>query len=168
MHGRFYSKMILYQRKLKIIMIHFERSLEIDAKPVKIWEVLSNFMHIDEFAPEIKSVDELTKGKNGVGSKRRNHFNNGNSMIEEVTEWSEGESFKVKMSEMGPMPLKAAYSTVSIELIGKEKSKVTWDFDYEVKYGPLGWIMGQTMMKMIMGKVVNGNLQGLSDKSITK
>ena len=40
-------------------MIHFERTLEINAKPDAVWAVLGNFMHIDEFAPEIESVDAL-------------------------------------------------------------------------------------------------------------
>jgi len=44
-------------------MIHFERTLGIDAKPDAVWTVLGNFMHIDEFAPEIVSVDALTDGK---------------------------------------------------------------------------------------------------------
>ena len=38
-------------------MIHFERTLKIDATPDAVWAVFGNFMHIDEFAPEIVSVD---------------------------------------------------------------------------------------------------------------
>ena len=49
-------------------MIHFERTLEIDATPDAVWAVLGNFMHIDEFAPEIVSVDALTDGEDGVGT----------------------------------------------------------------------------------------------------
>ena len=36
---------------------------------------------------------------------------------------------------------------------------MTWSMDYRVKYGPLGWLLGQTMM----GKVLDGNLKGLAD-----
>jgi ligand-binding SRPBCC domain-containing protein len=53
-------------------MIHHERSLTIDAAPDAVWAVLSRYMHIDEFAPQITSVDALTDGEAGVGSKRRN------------------------------------------------------------------------------------------------
>lgn len=69
-------------------MIHYERTLEIDATPDDVWAVLGRFMHIDEFAPLIKSVDALTDGEDGIGSKRRNHFDNGTSLVEEVTEVS--------------------------------------------------------------------------------
>ena len=52
-------------------MIHHERSLTIDATPHAVWDVLSHYMHIDEFAPQITSVDALTDGEVGIGSRRR-------------------------------------------------------------------------------------------------
>lgn len=144
-------------------MIHFERTHTIDAKPDSIWAVLGRYMHIDEFAPLIASVDALTEGEDGLGSKRRNNFDNGTSVVEEVTAWIPGEGFTVELSDMAAMPLHKARSEVSIKQEGKH-SKVTWGFDYHVKYGPLGWLMGQTMMKMMMGKIIDGNLKGLADQ----
>ena len=144
-------------------MIHFQRAHTIDASPEAVWAVLGRYMHVDAFAPLITSVDALTEGEDGLGSKRRNHFKNGTSVVEEVTAWEPNQGFTVKLSEMAAMPLHEAYSEVSIEPNG-ERSKVNWTFDYRVKYGPLGWLMGQTMMKMMMGKIVDGNLKGLADK----
>lgn len=144
-------------------MIHFERTHTIDATPEPIWAVLGRYMHIDEFAPLITSVDALTDGEDGLGSKRRNNFENGTSVVEEVTAWNPGDGFTVKLSDMAAMPLHQASSQVHITPTGS-RSKVTWTFDYRVKYGPLGWLMGQTMMKMMMGKIIDGNLKGLADK----
>jgi len=146
-------------------MIHFERTLEIDANPDDVWGVLSRFMHIDEFAPLIKSVDALTDGEDGVGSKRRNHFDDGTSLVEEVTEWEANRRYhRVRLSEMSAMPLHEAYADVSVEPMDNGRSKVKWAMDYRVKFGPFGWLLGQTMMKMMMGKVLDGNLKGLADK----
>ena len=143
-------------------MIAFNRNLTINASPDAVWAVLGRFMHIDEFAPEITSVDALTEGETGVGSKRRNNFKNGTSVVEEVTAWVPGRTFTVQLSDMAAMPLHAAQSTISLEPTSSG-TKVTWGFDYRVKYGPLGWLMGQTLMKMMMGKIIDGNLRGLSD-----
>jgi len=44
------------------------------------------------------------------------------------------------------------------------RSKVTWTFDCRVKYVPLGWLIGQTLMKMMMGKIIDGNLKGLAGR----
>ena len=97
-------------------MIHFERSREIDATPDAVWAVVGRFMHVDEFAPQISSVDALTTGEDGLGSKRRNHFENGTSLVEEVTEWKPGEGYTVMLSDMAAMPLNEASSEIRITL----------------------------------------------------
>ncbi|MDJ0824668.1 MAG: SRPBCC family protein [Rhodobacter sp.] len=144
-------------------MIRFERSLTIDAAPEVLWAILSRYMHIDEFAPEITSVDALTDGEVGLGSKRRNHFQNGTSLVEEVIEWTPGSGCTVQLSDMAAMPLHEASSEIQVTPTGG-RSKVTWTFDYRFRFGPLGWLMGQTMMRMMMGKIIDANLQGLSEK----
>ncbi len=145
-------------------MIHFERTRDIDAAPEAVWAVLARYMQIDEFAPQITSVDALTEGENGVGSKRRNHFENGGSMVEEVTQWTPNRGYRVEMSEMDGMPLHEGYAQLSVEPLGEGRSKTTWGMDYRVKYGPIGWLMGQTIMKRMMGGVLDGNLEGLAER----
>jgi hypothetical protein len=146
-------------------MIHLERTLKIDATPDAVWAVFGKFMQIDEFAPEIASTEALTDGEDRVGSRRRNHFKNGSSMVEEITEWEPAKRrYRFQLSEMEPMPLDDAYSAMSVVPGGNGGSMVTWDMDFRVKFGPFGWILGQTMMKMMMGKLLDGNLKGLSDK----
>lgn len=149
-------------------MIHFQRTETINATPEAVWAVLSRYMHIDEFAPLITSVDALTDGEEGVGSKRRNHFDNGTSLVEEVTEWKPNEGLTVKLSDMASMPLHEAHSEVSIVPEGSGRSTVKWTMDYRVKYGPFGWLLGQTLMKMMMGKILDGNLKGLAGAVLSK
>lgn len=144
-------------------MIHFERSHTINAGPEAVWAVLGRYMHIDEFAPQIASVEPLTDGEDGVGSRRRNVFDNGTSLVEEVTAWTPNRGYAVELSDMAAMPLEKARAEVLITPAGSA-SKVTWTFDYRVKYGLLGWLLGQTLMKMMMGKVIDGNLHGLAAK----
>jgi carbon monoxide dehydrogenase subunit G len=145
-------------------LIHHERTLDIDATAEAIWAVLSRFMHIDEFAPLVKSVDALTEGADGIGSKRRCHFNDGTSLVEQVTGWEANRGYRVCLSEMAAMPLHEAHAELAVEPLDAERSRVKWSMDYRVKYGPFGWILGQTMMKMMMGKILDGNLTGLADK----
>ncbi len=145
-------------------MIHHERTLDIDAAPEAVWAVLGRFMHIDEFAPLVKSVDALTDGKDGTGSKRRCNFDDGTSVVEEVTEWVDNRSYRVRLSELTAMPLHEAQAELAVEPIDGGRSIVTWGMDYRVKFGPFGWLLGQTMMKLMMGKILDGNLKGLADK----
>ncbi|MCY6382564.1 SRPBCC family protein [Hoeflea prorocentri] len=121
-------------------MIRAERSLEIDAAPEVIWGVLGQFMEIDAIAPGVTSVDALTQGEDGMGSMRRCTFTNGGSTVEE------------------------AQAEIALTPLGESRTRVTWSMDFRVKFGPLGWLMGQMVMKPMMGKVLDGNLQGLADK----
>lgn len=145
-------------------MIHYQRSRTINANPESIWAVLSRYMHIDEFAPQVVSVEALTSGDHGVGSKRRCIFEDGNSVVEEVTEWEANRGYRVRLSDMEPMPLKEAHAEIALKAIAPDQTEVIWSMDYHVKFGPLGWLLGQTMMKMMMGKVLDGNLKGLAKK----
>jgi Polyketide cyclase / dehydrase and lipid transport len=135
-----------------------------DATPDDIWEVIGRFMRIDEFAPLVKSVDPLTMGEDGMGSKRRCHFDNGTSVVEEVTEWEAKRGYRVRLSEMTAMPLHEAHAGLSVEPLDNGRARVIWGMDYQVKYGPIGWLLGQTMMKLMMGKILDGNLKGLAAK----
>ncbi|WP_171176223.1 SRPBCC family protein [Ruegeria sp. HKCCD8929] len=145
-------------------MIHHERSRDIDARPEAVWAVLSRFMHIDEFAPQVKSVDTLTNGEDGIGSKRRCHFENDTSLVEEVTNWQVNRGYSVELSDMAAMPLHEAHAAIAIEPLANDKSRVIWSMDYRMKYGPFGWLMGQTLMKAMMGRILDANLEGLAHR----
>ncbi|NKB54618.1 MAG: SRPBCC family protein [Rhizobiaceae bacterium] len=148
-------------------MIHHERNLEIDATQDEVWAVICRYMHIDEFAPFVTSVDALTEGEVGLGSLRRCHFDNGSSLDEEVVEWQPNRGFRVRLTDLDPMPLNEAFAGISVEPLGDNRSNVTWSMDYQVKYGPFGWLLGQTVMRVMMGRVLMANLKGLAEKAVS-
>ena len=127
-------------------MIHHSKQLEINAPTDAVWAVLSRFMHIDEFAPFATSVDALSGNYAGIGAKRRCHFDNSTSLVEQVIAWPPNQSYRVRLSEMDAMPMTACEAEISIAPIGAGCILVTWGMVYSVKYGPLGWLLGQTMM----------------------
>ncbi len=145
-------------------MIHHEKSLEIDAHPDTVWAVLSRFMHIDEFAPRVRSVDALTNGEIGIGSKRRCHFKDGTSLVEEVTTWQLNSGYGVQLSEMSALPMNEAHASIVIEPLANERARVTWGMDYRMKFGPVGWVLGQTVIKVMASGILNDNLKALAAK----
>jgi len=57
------------------------------------------------------------------------------------------------------------HAELSVEPLENERTRVTWGMDYRVKFGPFGWLLGQTVMKLMMGKILDGNLSGLANKA---
>ena len=147
-------------------MLHVERTRDINATPEAIWAMLGRFMHIDEIAPAVTRVDALTAGSIGIGARRRCHFDNGGAMVEEVTSWTPGKGYSVTGSELDPMPLHALEAEIRIEPTANGGTKIVWSTDFKVKYGPLGWLLGQVMMKPMMGKVIDANLDGLAERIV--
>jgi len=144
-------------------MIHYQKNINIDATPEAVWAILRRFMHIHEFAPFVKSVNPLTEGEIGLGSKRRCNFNDGTSVVEEIVEWQDGQRYRVELSEMTSMPLHEMFAEICLVPQG-DTVKVIWSMDYRVKFGPLGWLLGNTIMKLMMGKILKANLNGLAEK----
>lgn len=142
-------------------MLRVEKVLEIDATPQQVWAVMSRFMHVDEFAPEVARVEALTEGADQVGSQRRCHFSNGQALVETITEWDAGRGYRVALSEMGSMPMSQAQAALRIEPVSN-KARVVWSFEGQMKFGPFGWLMGRAMLKPMMGKVIAANLEGLA------
>ena len=65
---------------------------------------------------------------------------------------------------MAALPLQEAHAEISVEPVDGGQSTVRWTLEYRVSYGPLGWLLGQTVMKMMTGKVLDANLKGLAER----
>jgi len=141
-------------------VITTERSIEVAAPADQVWGVLGRFMHIDEFHPRVTKVDALSGAEAGLGAKRRCHFKDGTSVVEEVVEWNPGRSYRAELSGFS-LPLNKAIATLGVEPLDAQRSRATMSMDYRVKYGPFGWLMGKTMMARMMGKLFLVILHGL-------
>ena len=106
-------------------MIQFQRSRTLNASPDAIWTTLSDYMNIDVFAPGITKVDALSEQSNGLGAKRRCHFPDGSSVVEEVTTWTEDRGYRVALVDLGKMPLKEMHAELRLAPNGSGKTYLT-------------------------------------------
>lgn len=130
-----------------MVVIKYSREYDLDAETM--WKVVGDFSNVHKVHPAVKSVDLLTPQENGLGAQRRCNFYGGGSVEEEITAWNDGRmTYKVDILT-GTVPLKTGVAVFKIEPIvsGKNKSKVSVNFDYKVKYGPIGHLMGAYIMK---------------------
>lgn len=138
-----------------------EAKLNAKAPVDRVWQVISNYGNVHLYHPKVKSAPILSENDKGVGAKRRCEFYDKSSVVEEVTNWYEGRSISVVLSEMTSMPLKKADATIQVEPVDSKTSLVSIDMNFVVKWGPLGWIMGKLMIKPMMKKMFTNVLKGL-------
>lgn len=147
-----------------MIKVGLTKSLDVSA--TQAWEVIADFKNIQRFHPLVDHVDMLSDNERGVGAIRVCNFYDDTSVAEEVTQWKEGQGYTVELSDFS-MPVKSATATLTIEGTGAGKSDVTFAMEFTPKFGPLGWVMGQVMMRPMMIRVFKQVLAGLEHHAAT-
>jgi ribosome-associated toxin RatA of RatAB toxin-antitoxin module len=137
-----------------------QRTRIVNAASAPTWTAVSEMKAVRDWHPNVASVSLLSEHNSGVGASRRVHFQDGNSVVETVTEESEREFVSVAMTEL-PL-LDEAVVTISMKEQSVGQTEVTFTVDYTVKYGPLGWLMNALMMKRVFKKIFGISLAGLA------
>lgn len=141
---------------------HIEDSLEIKLPATKVWEILSDFSSIEKTSHSVERSPLLEGPTSGVGTKRKCYFYDNKSVVEEIVEFREGQSFKMVLSEYS-MPMKSILAELKVEKINESSSRITMSMDFVVKGGPIGWLLGAILLRPVLKrKVVQKELIGIS------
>ena len=132
----------------------------------KIWEILSDFQHVDRYHPIVEKVDQIGTKESGLGAIRVCNMYDKSSIKEEITHWIDGQELSVKLTE-GSFPFKSANATVRVKPSGAEQSDVSLVMEFDMKYSILGKAMAAVMIKPMMKKVFGQVLKGLNDHAST-
>lgn len=121
--------------------------IEIDRSKKEVWQVLNEIGAIQNFHPLIKKSYATTELKSGMGAKRTCELLPMGQMIEEVVEWDEGHSFTLEVvgGKMLP-PYRFMRGTIKLVDLGT-RTKVSFTFSYQLKFGVLGRMMNVLMIK---------------------
>lgn len=145
---------------------HTEATLKVRVPKQKIWQVMEDFSSVEKFAATIKSSPIVGDINSGVGAKRLCTFNDGSSLVEEIVDFQEGQGFKMALSEYS-LPLKSMAAEMKVTEIDENSCEIYMSSDFVVKAGPLGWLMGQFVMRPVMKGVFKKVMSGLAYHSVT-
>jgi len=136
-------------------------TLTINAPASKIWTVLSDFSNIQMFHPNVRDVDQLSEVDRGVGAARRCNFYDGGSAVEKITTWdNEQRSFTCTVTEIAA-PIQDITSSMWVETIDSQRSKVHIEMSYTPKWGILGVILNALVLRFALQSVFKKVLTGL-------
>ncbi|MEQ9304576.1 MAG: SRPBCC family protein [Marinoscillum sp.] len=137
--------------------IYLKVSKSINQPLSKVWETVAlGFGNVADYNPEIKHSKFDSEQKEGVGTRRHCDFQKSGFIKEEITEWTDKKSFKLKFTETS-VPMAFLESQFSFKEEGKT-TIVTQEFWYRMK-APLGWLSGS--MKGKMKSTLENGLNGL-------
>ncbi|MBW3695104.1 SRPBCC family protein [Vibrio sp. T187] len=145
---------------------HTEKAIIVNVSAEKVWQVMEDFSSVEKFATTIKSSPIVSDIQSGVGAKRRCTFQDGSSLVEEITEYQPGQGFTMELSEHS-LPLKSMVAEMRVTAIDEHRSEIYMSSDFVVKSGPLGWVVGHFIMRNVMKGVFKKVMSGLAYYSAT-
>jgi hypothetical protein len=135
-------------------------------KPVTdIWQTLDKFGDVYTYHPHVKHSESINDIPTGIGAERTCHFENGNKIKERITTYDSGNEYEVDIYEPGSFPLIKAVGRLKVSPVSDDTSDATFSMSFQPKFGPLGWIMAQLIMKNQFAKILASVLEGL-DKNL--
>ena len=139
--------------------VHVDRVIDQPADAV--WSILDDFGSVFRFHPLVEKSPISNGISSGLGAGRVCHFDDGSSIREEITAYEPGRGYEVEIVDLGQFPLKRAVARLSVEPLSDARSRVGFDIAFRPKFGPLGWIMGKTLMVPQFRKTLKRVLEGL-------
>ncbi len=140
------------------------RQIEIDAPTDRVWAVLSDFGGVYKWNPTVTHSSLIEDQGTGVGAQRTCTVAGFGDITERATAWEEGKSMSVDIS--GAPMLKRAVGNIAVEGRG-DATLVTARVDYQTGWGPIGALMGATIMKRKFGQTFEQTLAGLRHHVLT-
>jgi len=131
----------------------------------EVWQTLDKFGDVYTYHPHVKHSESINEIPTGPGAERTCHFEDGNQIKERIITYDKGNQYEVEIYETGSFPLTKAIGRLQVIAINDKTSDVVFSMSFQPKFGPLGWIMAQLMMKSQFAKILDSVLEGL-DKNL--
>ena len=143
-------------------MSHIQRQIRINAPKTHVWEALADFGGVYKYSPGVIESKSTTEANEGVGAARVCQLAPMGAVEERILTWREGESYSLEIFDGKKVPpFKHAIATISLQSTGPNDTLVNIDFDYALKYGPIGAVMNLMMVRTFLDKGFAGLLAGL-------
>lgn len=130
-----------------------------------MWRTLADFSNVYKFHPLVARTELRSHQQYGVGAVRHCWHRAGGEITETVIDWKDGEGLAVRYSDH-KLPVKPGSMTGRVWIVQQgEKRLLRMEINYVMKWGLLGVVLGDTVLKLIarreLRKVVEGYVQGI-------
>lgn len=155
--------LVYYTQPSLSIMHEASVTREIRADKEVVWEGIDDFGGIDKYSPPLEQSEIIGDQETGEGAIRECYFEDGTRVEEEIVEYEPGSSYTIEIVDLGGLPMKESYTTMSVEAVDDARTEVTWTSRFTPKYGPLGWLMAKLLMKSKIREQFADSLEGLDE-----
>ena len=126
-------------------MTTIRHELQANCPPEHVWALLSDLEAVQRYNPAVRAAKVRGERRSGVGAERACELVPKGRVIERVTHWEEGRAVGLEVAE-GDWPVHYMRWITRVEPSGTA-TRITQDFEYKVKFGPVGWLLDHLFMK---------------------
>ncbi len=123
--------------------IHHE--LKANCPPEKVWALLSDLEAVQRYNPTVRRALLQGSLRSGVGAEHACELKPKGRVVERVTHWEEGSALGLEVAE-SDWPIHFMRWITRVEPDGAS-TRITQSLEYKVKFGPLGWVLDNLVMK---------------------
>jgi len=126
-------------------MATLRHDIRANCSPKAVWALLSDLEAVQRYNPTVRSATIEGKQRIGVGAMRACELLPKGRVVERVTTWEDGRAVGLEVAE-SDWPIHFMRWVTRIEADG-DGTRITQDLEYEVKFGPVGWLLDRLVMK---------------------
>jgi ribosome-associated toxin RatA of RatAB toxin-antitoxin module len=149
-------------------MATMTQSIIIPASKEKVWAKLADLGGVVQYHPFVSNSYYYTSDQEGIGAGRVCEFPNGMKIKETASQWQPGEEYTLNITfEEGPTPpMRNVQATLNVQEV-ENGTKVQIVMSYDMRFGFVGELMNQMMIRKQYGNMIDGMLKGLKHNVTT-
>jgi hypothetical protein len=128
--------------------------------PAQIWALLADLEAVERYNPGVRRAAIQGTQRSGVGARRSCELAPHGRVVERVTHWEEGRAVGLEVIE-SDWPIQFMRWVTHVEP-SPGGSRIFQSLDYAVKFGPLGWLLDQLVMKRKLTASLDGVFASLA------
>jgi len=132
-----------------------EKIIEIDAPIDLVWNKISNLADIQNWTKTVIESHFHTEKHRGIGAGRTCDVKGFGTLVENVIEWNENESFRLSLEGL-PFFIDEASGGWRLEAIGENRTRATTFIDVTTRFWPLGVLMEKFALGPQFSKTIVG------------
>lgn len=113
--------------------------------PERVWALLADLEAVATYNPTVAAARVCGSARVGVGAERECTLEPDGRVVERVTVWEEGSVLGLEVAESDwPIVFMRWTTRVAPDPAG---ARSTQELEYQVKFGPLGWLLDTLVMR---------------------
>lgn len=126
-------------------MSTLQHDLTARCPPERVWAILADLEGVATYNPTIAAARLRGAARAGVGAERECDLKPSGRVVERVIAWEEGRAVGLEVIESDwPIVFMRWTTRVGPDADG---ARITQDLEYQVKFGPLGWLLDTLVMR---------------------